>query len=203
MPAASDHNLPRPRRLSVLIGRLYLRLGGWTLLNDPPSGLKKAVLVAAPHTSNWDFPITVAASWAANYRLQWLGKMSLFKPPLGWLLKALGGVSIDRSKSMGTVAQLARRYTEAERMIIAVPASGTRSARPRWKSGFYHIAREAQVPVLCAYVDYTKKQIAYGPCFVPTSDVSADMDRVRAFFDGVEGRYPSKHSAIRLAEEDA
>jgi 1-acyl-sn-glycerol-3-phosphate acyltransferase len=180
---------------------VYVFLGGWTLTNHPPAGLKKAVLVAAPHTSNWDFPITMSASWAANYKLRWLGKESLLKPPLGWLLRPLGGIFIDRSKAHGTVAALAEAFAAAERLIIAVPASGTRSARPRWKSGFYHIAREAQVPVLCAYVDYTRHEITYGPCFIPTGDVKADMDVVREFFAGAEGRWPEKHSTILLAEE--
>lgn len=172
-------------------------------MNQPPPGIRKAVLVAAPHTSNWDFPITVAASWAANYKLRWLGKQSLLRPPLGWLLGPLGGIAIDRSRATGTVAALAETYREAERLIIAIPVSGTRSARPRWKSGFYHIAKEAQVPLLCAFVDYTKKQIAYGPCFVPTGDVKADMDRIRAFFAGVEGRHPAQHSTPVLVEEES
>ncbi len=201
LPTEPEHDLPRPSLFSRLFGRLYLFVGRWTLLNHPPAGLRKAVLVAAPHTSNWDFPVTVTAAWASNYKLRWLGKDTLLKPPLGWLLRPLGLIAIDRSKPSGTVAALAEAFAAVDRLIIAVPASGTRSKRPRWKSGFYHIAREAQVPVLCAYVDYKRHEIKYGPCFIPSGDVKADMDLVREFFEHPEGLWPEKHSTILLAEE--
>lgn len=202
MTAVIDHDFPRPRRISHLVGRFMLKLGRWQIVAMPPPGIGKAVLVAAPHTSNWDFPVTVLAAWAADLKLHWLGKNGLFRWPLGWLLRGLGGVPVERSRATGLVGQLAERYAASERLIIAVPPSGTRSKRPRWKSGFYHIAREAGVHMLCAYVDYTKKQICFGPTFVPTGDVKADMDRIRAFFVGVEGRFPDKQSTIQLAEEE-
>ncbi len=179
-----------------------LKLGGWKIVAPPPPGISKAVLVAAPHTSNWDFPVTVFAAWAADMKLHWLGKKQLFRKPLGWLLTALGGVAVDRGRSTGLVGQLAERYAAEDGLIIAVPPSGTRSKKPRWKSGFYHIAREAGVHMLLAYVDYTKKEICFGPTFVPTGDMKADMDLVREFFAGVEGRFPEKQSTIQLAEEE-
>ena len=182
------------------LARLWFRIFGWDTEGVAPP-VARGVLIAAPHTTNWDLPFMLAASLVFRYRIRWLGKKSLFKPPFGWLMRALGGVPVDRSSPQGLVKQVAAMLTEADQLVIAVPPSGTRSKRDGWKSGFYWIAHEARLPVICGYLDYGKKRAGLGFHFVPTGDVTSDMDRVRAFYADIRGKYPENESAMVLKEE--
>jgi 1-acyl-sn-glycerol-3-phosphate acyltransferase len=182
------------------LARLWFWLFGWDTEGDAPS-VPKGVLIAAPHTTNWDLPHMLAASFLFRIRISWLGKDTLFKPPLGVLLRALGGISIDRSSPQGSVQALAELYARSDKLVIAVPPEGTRSKRDQWKSGFYWIAYTAQVPIICGYLDYEKKRAGLGFHFVPTGDVRADMDRIRAFYADKRGKFPELESVIGLKEE--
>jgi len=166
----------------------------------PP--LAKGVVIAAPHTSNWDLPHMLAASWVFRLRVSWFGKHTLFRPPLGWLLQRLGGLPVDRTAPRGLVGEVAARLETADQLFVAVSPEGTRGRRDRWKSGFYWIAHEAKVPVVCGYLDYGRRRAGLGLTFVPSGDVIADMDRVREFYAGIRGRHPSSESDIRLKEEE-
>jgi 1-acyl-sn-glycerol-3-phosphate acyltransferase len=167
----------------------------------PP--VSKGVVIAAPHTSNWDLPHMLAASWVFRLRVSWFGKHTLFRPPLGWLLQRLGGLPVDRRAPRGLVGEVAARLEVADKLFVAVSPEGTRSRRDHWKSGFYWIAYEAQVPVLCGYLDYGRRRAGVGLTFVPSGDIRADMDRVRAFYAGLRGRHLALESEIRLKEEEA
>jgi 1-acyl-sn-glycerol-3-phosphate acyltransferase len=190
------------RGLAVL-GTVLLRLAGWRLEGALPAWASRAVVIAAPHTTNWDLPYMLAVSWVLGVRPRWLGKRELFRAPFGGLMRWLGGIPVDRSRRANLVEQAAARLREADRLFLVVPPSGTRSRAPHWKSGFYHIARAARVPIVCAFLDYERKVGGIGPVFVPSGDLGADMDRLRVFYRDVRGKYPEHETPVRLSEEDA
>lgn len=159
-------------------------------------------MIAAPHTTNWDFPITLAIAAVTGVRINWLGKDALFKGPMRPVMRWLGGVPIDRSSSQGMVAHLAEELSSHDHMVLVVPAEGTRSLTEYWKSGFYRIAEKAGVPIVCAYVDSTTRTGGFGPVITPTGDVRADMDRIRAFYAGKEGLKPGRFGPVRLRDEE-
>jgi 1-acyl-sn-glycerol-3-phosphate acyltransferase len=182
-------------------GRALLGLFGWRALGEvPPSG--KFVLVGAPHTSNWDFPIAIAASFVYRIKIRWLGKDALFRWPYGWLMRLLGGIPVDRSHPNGMVGQLKHQFEITDNLIIVIAAKGTRKKTQYWKSGFYWLAYSAQVPVLCSYYNYEKKQVHIGNCIMPSGDVKKDMDILRGFFSDMRGKYPELEDNIKLKEED-
>lgn len=179
-----------------------MRLTGWRLTGEKPP-FSKYVLIAAPHTSNWDLAYMLSMATLLGMRVSWMGKDTLFIGPMGWLMRRLGGIPIERHLRKNVVRQTADKFAQADELVLAVPAEGTRSYVDYWKSGFYHIAREANVPVVMSILDWGTKTGGVGPSFVPGNDVVADMDKVRAFYAGATGRYPKKVGRIRLREEDA
>lgn len=182
-------------------GRTVLRLAGWRV--DPAVPQEpQYVLLAAPHTSNWDFVVTMAAGMALGIWPHWVGKHTLFKPPLGWFARALRGIPVDRRAPSGMVAQLADQFARHERLVLVMPPEGTRRWAPHWKSGFYRVALAAQVPVALGYVDFRTRTAAIGPLITPSGDVRADMDVIRAFYAGVQGLRPDWQGPIRLEAED-
>ncbi|MEN0062960.1 MAG: 1-acyl-sn-glycerol-3-phosphate acyltransferase [Myxococcota bacterium] len=199
--SAITHPGPTGSVPAYWIGRLWMNVFGWDV-EEPGPQVPKGIIIATPHTSNWDLPHMLAAAFVYRIEVKWLGKHTLFQGPFGWFFTWLGGVPVDRTAPKGLVGQVADRLTEASKLLIAVPPSGTREKRDAWKSGFYWIAHTAQVPVICGYLDYTRRRANLGYTFVPTGDVKADMDKVRAFYEGVEGKFPELHTEIRLKEED-
>jgi 1-acyl-sn-glycerol-3-phosphate acyltransferase len=190
-------------RALALVGALFLRLAGWRVEGSLPPGVRRAVVIAAPHTTNWDLPYMLAVSYVLGVRPSWLGKRELFRAPFGRLMRWLGGIPVDRDRRMNLVEQAADRLREADRLFLVIPPSGTRSRAPHWKSGFYHIARTAGVPVVCAFLDYATKTGGIGLTFTPSGDIGRDMDRLRLFYRDVRGKYPDNETPIRLSEEDA
>lgn len=174
---------------------------GWKTDGVRPEA-RRFILIAAPHTSNWDFVNLLA--FASYYELQinWIGKHTLFKPPFGTIMRALGGVAVRRDRRENLVESLATLFENYEDLGLVVPAEGTRRHVDYWKSGFYHIARTAKVPIVMSYLDYTDKRGGFGPGFHPSGDVRKDMDIVRAFYDGKQGKFPELFGPIRLREED-
>lgn len=159
------------------------------------------MLIAAPHTSNWDFIWTMAAAIVLRVRLNWFAKHSLFKPLIGPLFRRWGGIPIQRQEAADRVTFMAQQLQAAESMVLLVAAEGTRASAPYWKSGFYHIAREAGVPIVLGYLDYGRKTVGFGPSIDTSDDVRADMDRVRAFYADITGRYPDQAGPVRLRDE--
>lgn len=153
----------------------------------------KLVVIAAPHTTNWDLPIMLAVAIYYRVRLRWMGKDSLFKGPFGWLMHALGGIPVDRSKSNNAVAQMVARYNEADALLVAIPPEGTRAKTRYWKTGFYHIANGAGVPIALGFLDYARKVGGIGSVLQPTGDYDADLERIKEFYADVKGKYPTRN----------
>lgn len=200
--SAAPHDGPQSAPLTYIAGRLYLTLAGWTTEGELPRS-SKGVLIAAPHTSNWDLPYMVAVAWVYGVKLNWLGKHTLFEGLRGPFMRWLGGIAVDRRASNGVVGTLTKRFAESERMYLAIAPEGTRSTARQWHSGFYHIARAAQVPIVCGFLDFGRKVAGVGPAFVPTGDVKADMDRIRQFYAGIRGLRDGSDTEISLREEAA
>lgn len=172
----------------------YLTLAGWTVRGDWP-GVEKAVLVAAPHTSNWDGLNMLATAGFYRVKLAWMGKKSLTQGPFGWVLKAMGCVPIDRSQSNDVVAAMREQFAARARMILAIPPEGTRSLAREWKSGFYHIAHGAGVPLVISVLDYGTKRVSLAAVVTPSGDYAADLGLIRAHYVGVKGKHAEKFAA--------
>jgi 1-acyl-sn-glycerol-3-phosphate acyltransferase len=172
----------------------YLRLAGWSVSGDWPA-LDKAVLVAAPHTSNWDGLNMLATAGRYRVKLRWMGKASLTRGPFGWLIKALGCVPIDRSQSNDLVRVMADAFAASERMVLAIPPEGTRSAVREWKSGFYHIAVAAGVPIVLSVLDYGTKRVSLAAVVYPSGDYEADLAVIRGHYAAAKGKNRDKFVA--------
>ena len=197
----TDHPARKCNLFAYTLGRVVMKVCGWKMEGQVPDS-KKMIIIASPHTSNWDFIFLLGAAYCFRLSVNWLGKKSLFPPVWGAWMKYLGGVPIDRSKSSNMVQLLADDITAAPNFTLVIPASGTRRKTEYWKSGFYQIALAAKIPVVCGYLDYENKVACLGYSFVPTGDVTADMDKIREFYKPIKGRNPENTSRIRLREED-
>ena len=172
----------------------YLVLAGWKVRGDWPP-LRKAVLVAAPHTSNWDGLHMLAAAGYYRITLKWMGKASLTRGPFGWLIKALGCVPIDRSASHDMVQAMTAAFAACDGMLLAVPPEGTRARTRAWKTGFYHIACQAQVPLILSVLDYGSDTIRIAGVFHPTGDYVADIEAIQEYYRGAVGRHKTGFAA--------
>ena len=167
----------------------FLKLTGWKVVGKLPPQAAKSVLIAAPHTSNWDLPYTLMVAFALRLNVYWIGKSSLFKPPFGGVMMWLGGIPVDRSQSNNLVAASSQAIMRASGPLqLIVPPEGTRSGTRYWKTGFYYIAAGAGVPIVMAYLEYDKKIGGLGPVFQTTGDVDADMLAIKAFYAGIKGK---------------
>ncbi|MAE94147.1 MAG: hypothetical protein CL910_05750 [Deltaproteobacteria bacterium] len=182
------------------LGAATLRLLGWTSEEGDPVP-NRCVIVAAPHTSNWDFFYLILFAWRFGVQLFFVGKHTLFKGPMGPVMRAFGGVPVNRSRRDGLVGQLANALNESPRMGLVFPAEGSRGWRPHWKSGFYRVAQVAGVPISLSFLDYEAKTGGFGPCFVPGTDMKADMDIARSFYVDKRGRHPQLFGPVQLEEE--
>jgi 1-acyl-sn-glycerol-3-phosphate acyltransferase len=189
-----------PRRFRSL-GRLFLRVFGWRVAGTLGE-CQRAVVIAAPHTSSWDLPFMLAVSYVLGVQPSWLGKRELFRWPFGWALRRLGGIPVDRGARQGVVGEAVARFAESRRLFLVVPPSGTRARATHWKSGFYHVASGAGVPIVCAYLDYHERVGGVGLVLAPSGDLRADMDRIRAFYASKRGKYPEQATPVRLREEE-
>lgn len=180
------------------LARLALRLSGWTAVGDVP---RTGVLVGAPHTSNWDFVMMLLVMWRGGVTPRVLIKKEFFRGPLGWLLRRLGGLPIDRDNPGGVVRKLVREARGGEPFLLILAAEGTRRRGEYWKSGFWRIARSAQLPIALAFIDGPSRTAGFGPTIRATSDVVADMDLVRAFYRDKRGIHPERRTEPRLREE--
>lgn len=195
-PTANSNPMP----LRGWLARLFLRSAGWKLKGVRPAS-RRYVLIAAPHTSNWDLLFMLALAWAAGIRISWMGKHTLFRPPFGKLTQLLGGVPVRRHARENVVTQMATAFDERPDLVLAIAPEGTRSYAPHWKSGFYQIALAARVPIVMGYLDYYHRCGGFGPELVPTGDPGEDMDEIRSFYSDKSGCSPEATSDIRLKEE--
>lgn len=182
--------------------RTLLTALGWKIEGSKPLHTRY-VLIAAPHTSNWDFPLMILFAWAFDIRINWMGKASLFKAPYGWIMRALGGVPVQRRNNNHLVEAMVETFSETEKLVLVVPTEGTRERTDFWKSGFYHIARGAGVPIVPSYLDFGQKRGGFGPALPLSGDVRRDMALLRGFYAPMKGLYPDQFGPVRLREEDA
>jgi 1-acyl-sn-glycerol-3-phosphate acyltransferase len=176
--------------------RAFLRLHGWQVQGTLPPQAAKSVLIAAPHTSNWDLPYTLMVAFCLRLHIRWMGKASLFRWPFGPLMRWLGGIAVDRARSTDRVAAAAAAIVAADGPLqLVVPPEGTRGKTRHWKTGFYFIALQARVPIILAYMDYEKKVSGLGPVFTPSGDVDADMAEIKRFYAPIKGRRADQFEA--------
>ena len=190
-------DLPTWRRRSAL---RVLRLFGWRVRFRPLPG-PRGIVVVYPHTSNWDFPIGLFAKWALDLPFRWLAKDSLFRGPLGKVMRYLGGEPVDRSTTSGTIERQAQRMLAADWYWLAITPEATRSYRPNWRSGFYHLALAARVPLLLVYIDYPSKVLGVVDHLYLTGDRDADMAAIAAVYAGHQGLHPEDAAPIVLSEK--
>lgn len=184
------------KRLSALL----FRISKWSLVTeDAPN--EPTVFVGAPHTSNWDFIFMLAVAWHHNLDMKFVGKASLFDGWKGTIMRALGGIPVDRNNAQDVVEELVAAMKNGHTTGLVITPDGTRGAHEYWKSGFYRIAMESGLPVTLAYMDGSTKTTGLGPTFHLTGDKAADMDRIRAFFADKSGFYPERRVEPRLRDE--
>ena len=171
----------------------FLKATGWKIQGQLPANGRKSVLIAAPHTSNWDLPYTLMVAFALRLNVYWMGKQSIFKPPFRGVMLWLGGIPIQRESSNNVVEASIAAIQNADGPVqLIVPPEGTRSKARYWKTGFYYIALGANVPIVMAYMDYARKESGLGPVFEPTGNIEADMARIQAFYKPFTGKNPDQ-----------
>ncbi len=183
------------------LANLYWRFSRWTPHAEPVPA--RGVIIGGPHTSNWDFWLMVMISWRYNVPFRFLAKKSVFWEPLGSIMRALGGIAVDRSADFGLVRQLVEMSRSGEKYLLVITPEATRSRVEYWKSGFYRIARDADLPLVFGFIDRRRMTCGIGGYMDLTGDVSADMDRIRAFYAGMVGVRPGLESEPRLRDESA
>lgn len=181
--------------ISQRLARAILKLAGWEITGNFPD-LPKYILVGAPHTSNWDFPLAMLLMFAGGARFNWIGKDSLFRWPVNGLFRRLGGIPVKRDRTSNFVSQIVETFERSSHLIIAIAPEGTRSLVTRWKTGFYYMAMGAQVPLVLGFVDYQRHQVGVGPVIYPSDDIEAIFAQLRAFYADKTGKYPHKQGQI-------
>ncbi len=171
---------------------ILCRLLGWKIINDFPRDIKKYIIIAGPHTSNWDFPLGVAVKFARKIDVNFIGKHTLFKPPYGFIFTALGGQPVDRTKSTNLVDQIIEVFNSQEEFIFALSPEGTRKKVSKWKTGFYHVAKGANVPIVMATLDFGRKQVLIDEPYYLTGDMKKDFLHFHDFFKDVKGKNPEQ-----------
>lgn len=186
--------LPLKRNLFMRwIGRAILKLMGWKVQGSFPQ-TPKAVLIAAPHTSNWDFIVGVAAKFYLELSVHWLGKHTLFRKPFDIFFRWLGGIPVERGASTGMVEQTIETLKRHKQFLLALSPEGTRRKVNRWKTGFYQIARGAEVPIIPVSFDYSKRIIQIGDALYPSDSMETDFGKLKTFYADVDGKYPENFS---------
>ncbi|RLD88742.1 MAG: acyltransferase [Bacteroidetes bacterium] len=176
-----------------LLSKLILWIFGWKIVGDIPDGIKKAVIITAPHTSWWDFWIGRLTFWMRGRRIFLLIKKEAFKPPFGWLLKKAGGIPVDRRNKRTHISeQLAEEFKNRDSMYLVVTPEGTRKLVWHWKKGFYQIAMKADVPIILGFLDYPNKTGGFGSVFHPTGDYEKDIKEIAKFYFDKGARHPEK-----------
>jgi 1-acyl-sn-glycerol-3-phosphate acyltransferase len=186
-----------PNKLMARMSLIFLKMLGWRVEGEIPD-IKKFVIIAAPHTSNWDFPISLAVAFALKIKIYWMGKAAMFRWPFGAACRWLGGIPIDRSRSQNVVEQCVRAFNERDKLIRVIPPEGTRKKVSYWKTGFYHIAKGANVPIVLGFLDYRHKKGGIGPIFYPTGRIESDMKEIKAFYATITGRHQNLFSNVIL-----
>ena len=178
------------------IARFILRLFGWQA-ELAVQMVDRCVLVCAPHTSNWDFPLAILGMAAMGIKFNWVAKHTLFRWPMGYIMRSLGGIPLDRkSGGTGFAIKAVENFQSLDRFILAIAPEGTRRKTKHWKAGFYKIALKSRVPVALGYVDFSSKKVGIGQIFMPSGNLEEDFVLIRDFYCDKTGRHPDKQGQI-------
>ena len=176
-----------------LVSKAIFAVAGWKLNGVKPPHIKKAMMIAAPHTSNWDMIMARAAFFLMDVDVRFTLKAEWVRNPwLGWLLTSLGAIAVDRSKNNSLVDGMVQLFNEHEEMIILITPEGTRTYQPRWRKGYYFAALGAKVPILLGFLNYAQKEAGVGPAVYPTGNYEADEEVIKAFYRQIPGRFPEQ-----------
>ena len=192
---------PTANKLPRLSGSAFLKMTGWEVEGHVPEQ-SKYVVVFAPHTSNWDFPFILATLYSLGIKSYWFGKKELFRWPVGSLFKWLGGIPVVRSSRENMVQKTVEIIQSRDEIIIGVAPEGTRSNSKYWRTGFYHIAHQAQIPIAFAFLDYRRKVGGVGPTIYPTGNIEKDMKIIRQFYSGITAKFPHQMGEITFKPQD-
>ena len=173
-------------------GRNYLKMRGFSFVGQHPDDVKKSIIICAPHTCIEDFVIGRCFFWMEGREAKFLIKKEFFVPGLGWLLKRIGGIPVDRSKGNNMVAKTASVFRNYDKLHVVITPEGTRKRVEKWKRGFYYIAELAQVPVVLGFIDFKTKRCGYGPSFIPCGDFDKDWPMIEDFYRGMQGKVPGR-----------
>ena len=192
------YEMPHIRTLGRWLALLVFKCAGWKTEGHKPD-IARYVIIAAPHTSNWDFIYTLCMAFIYRLNPVIIMKKAWFRWPLGPLFRWLGALPIDRSRANNVVAQSVAKFHQRDNLILVVPPSGTRKRVLYWKTGFYHIANGAGVPIVLGFLDYRRKVGGFGPMIQPTGDIEADMAQIRGFYRNISGKYPLQESRQHIS----
>jgi 1-acyl-sn-glycerol-3-phosphate acyltransferase len=182
-----------------LIAKIFFGVKGWKLRGEIPPGMKKCVLIAAPHTSNWDFLYGSFAWKLFGLDVKYLAKKSLFRFPFGIFFRALGGIPVDRSRHNNLVDAMVDLVNSKEEIIVLMTPEGTRKMVDNWKLGFYHLALKSKIPIVLGKMNFKTKEAIIGHSFIPSGNVEKDFEIIREFYKDAVGRNPENFNveAIR------
>lgn len=178
-----------------------LSLLGWHLAPQVPAD-NKIIIIGAPHTSNWDFPMTLLALSALGLRYSWIGKHTMFRGPVGSFFKKIGGIPVNRKARNGFIDEMVGTFAARNRLVLAIAPEGTRARKDHWKAGFYQIAVQAHVNICLGFIDYPTKTIGLGPVLVPSGDILGDFATIKEFYQDKKGKYPHNASTICLRDKE-
>lgn len=204
-PAAPSHSIPHAGFLSRMVRSFllsYHKHKGWKSFDETGGGLEKAVIIAAPHTSNWDFIHYLGATGDLGIFPRFMGKTGLFKWPMTDFMYEMGGVPVDRSQRRDMVTQMAEYFANEDNFLLTICPEGTREGATKWKTGFYQIAVRANVPIICGVINYSKKTIWLRGPVVPSGDYRADLEKILSHYTDSEGKNPH-HTIVGKADVDA
>ena len=170
--------------------KLMLRLMGWKIVNDFPKSIKKYIIIVAPHTSWVDFPVSILVKFITKVDIKFIGKHTLFEPPFGFLFRALGGTPVDRTKSQSMVQAIVDIFNSKESFVMSLSPEGTRKKTSQWKSGFYHVAKGANIPLVMAALDFKNKKVIISEPYYLTESEAHDIQKIQSFFKDIEGKHP-------------
>jgi 1-acyl-sn-glycerol-3-phosphate acyltransferase len=168
----------------------FFKFRGWKINGHIPADIQKCVIIAAPHTSNWDFVFSLGALHILGYKINYMVKQELFVFPFSILLKKSGGIAIDRKKNNNVVDEMVDKLKQADKMYLMLSSEGTRKRVDKWKSGFYYVAQKANVPVCTGFLDYAKKEAGFGPVINITGNISADLEKIASFYKTITPQIP-------------
>ena len=189
------YNTPVVTPLLTLLARIFLCTCGWRICGQPPK-VPRYILVAAPHTSRWDFILAMSVSLCCQTHCHWLANSRLFWGPMGVIMRWLAAIPVNQQRKSSMVSQTVCAYKQLRQLGIMICPEGGRNKNERWHTGFYHIAKNAEIPIILGYLDFNKKEGGFGPVIKPSDNMSKDFAEIEAFYANIYGKFPESFSPV-------